>query len=203
MGKCLTVTGNATANHSPVSLATCAGLGSQTWTHRADGSLVNTASGRCLDVPDGNTTPGAVQLQIYDCDGDAAQQWQLPPGPITGPGGLCADIADADPASATPSQLWSCNGSDAQRWSAPGDGTLRTFGKCLDVAHGGTANSTPVQLWDCNGSAAQVWTSRPDGTLFHPSSGRCLDDPNNNRTAGDRLQIYDCNTSAAQKFTLS
>ncbi|MBY8882836.1 ricin-type beta-trefoil lectin domain protein [Actinacidiphila acidipaludis] len=203
LGKCLTVNGNSTADHAPVGIATCAGLGSQTWTHRADGTLVNTASGRCLDVPDGNTTPGAVQVQIYGCDGNAAQLWQLPPGQLAGPGGLCADVADADPASATPVQLWSCNATDAQRWSAPGDGTVRVFGKCLDVAHGATANGTSVQLWDCNGSAAQNWASRADGTLFNPASGRCLDDPDDRQTAGDQLQIYDCNTTAAQRYTLT
>ncbi|WP_069466185.1 ricin-type beta-trefoil lectin domain protein [Actinacidiphila rubida] len=201
LGKCLTATG--TADHAVVGIAGCAGTSAQAWTRRADGSLVNSASGRCLDVPDGNTSPGAVPLQVYACDGTTAQQWRLPPGPITRAGGLCADVADADPASATAVQLWGCNSSDAQRWSAPGDGTLRTFGKCLDVAHGASANGTSVQLWDCNGSAAQSWVSRPDGTLSNSASGRCLDDPDNKNTAGDLLQIYDCNTTSAQQFALT
>ena len=203
LGKCLTVSNGATDNHSPVSISTCAGLGSQTWTHRADGALVNTASGRCLDVPDGNTTPGAVQLQIYDCDSNAAQLWQLPPGQISGPGGLCVDVSNADPASTSAVQLFGCNSSDAQRWSVPGDGTLDVFGKCLDIAHGATADNSLVQLWDCNGSPAQNWVSRPDGTLYNAASGRCLDDPDNKQTAGDQLEIYDCNTTAAQQFTLT
>jgi hypothetical protein len=202
LGACVSASGGGTANGTPVVLAACTGSAAQTWAHRTDGSVLNPASGRCLDVPDGNTTPGAVQLQLYDCNASAAQTWKLPPGPVGGPGGLCADVANADPATATPVQLWSCNASDAQRWSAPGDRTLRTFGKCLDVSGGGTADGTAVQLWDCNGTGAQVWTSRADGTLFNPQSGRCLDDSGNRQQPGDALQIWTCNGSTAQTFRL-
>lgn len=201
-GKCVTVTGAATGNNAQASLAGCTGAGSQTWTHQTNGALVNTGSGRCLDVPGGTTTPGAAQLQIYDCDSGAGQVWKLPPAPLTGPGGLCADITNGDPSTPTPAQLSGCNGTDAQRWVAPGDQTLHVFGKCLDVAAGGTANGTPTQLWDCNGTGAQTWVTRSDGTLFNPQSGRCLDDSGNKQQPGDILQIWDCNGTTAQRFTL-
>ncbi|HEV7963726.1 MAG TPA: ricin-type beta-trefoil lectin domain protein [Actinoplanes sp.] len=185
LGRCLTSAGT---------IATCAG---QTWRHGSDGALIDTATGRCL----GGTT-ASVQVQVSACAGTPAQTWKMPPGPVTGPAGLCADVADADPASGTGVQLWTCNASDAQRWSAPGDRTIRTFGKCLDARNAGTANGTPIQLWDCNGTAAQTWTTRPDGTILNPASNRCLDDTGGKATAGDRLQLYDCNTTAAQRFTL-
>ncbi|GAA3287050.1 ricin-type beta-trefoil lectin domain protein [Dactylosporangium vinaceum] len=193
LGKCVTA-------GAAVTIATCSGAAAQQWSHQSSGALVS--GGQCLDVPNGNTTPGAVQLQTYTCNGSSAQLWKLPPGPVTGPGGLCADVANASPASGTAVQLWGCNNSDAQRWSAPGDQSLRTLGKCLDVVNGGTANGTAVQLWDCNGTASQTWTTRADGTLFNPQSGRCVDDPNNNQKAGDLLRIWDCNTTAAQRFRL-
>lgn len=193
LGKCLTA-------GAGVTISTCSGAAAQQWSHQSNGAL--TSGGQCLDVPNSNTTPGAVQLQVYTCNGSSAQLWKLPPGPVTGPGGLCADVANASPDSGTAVQLYTCNGSDAQRWSAPGDQTLRTLGKCLDVVNGGTANGTAVQLWDCNGTGSQTWTTRADGTLYNPPSGRCLDDPNNNQHAGDILRIWDCNTTAAQKFRL-
>jgi hypothetical protein len=200
LGRCLAATG--AANGAAITTTTCAASAGQQWSLRADGTLRNPASGRCLDVPNSNTTPGATQLQLYDCLHTDGQIWRLPPGPVTGPGGLCADVAGADPSSVTPIQLYTCNGSDAQRWSAPGDGSVRAFGKCLDVANAATANHTAVQLFDCNGTAAQVWTSRDDGTLYNARSGRCLDDTGDTHTAGDLLQIYDCNNSAAQQFRL-
>jgi len=183
LGRCLTAAGTIT---------TCAG---QTWRHGSDGTLVDTATGRCLDA--------AATIVAATCTGAATQVWKLPPGQLAGPAGLCADVANADPASGSPTQLWTCNNSDAQRWSAPGDRTIRTFGKCLDARNAGTANGTAVQLWDCNGSAAQSWTTRADGTILHPASGRCLDDTGGTAKAGDRLQLYDCNNTAAQKFRLS
>jgi hypothetical protein len=200
LSRCLTAGG--TADRALVTIGSCTGAAGQSWTHRADGSLLNPASGRCLDVPDSNTGPGAVQLQLYDCLGTDGQTWKLPPGAVTGPGGLCVDVAGADPASASAAQLYTCNGTDAQRWYEPGDGTVRVFGKCLDVSSGRTANGTPVQLFDCNGSGSQKWTSRSDGTLYNPQSGRCLDDPGNTQQPGDALQIYDCNSGTAQRFRL-
>jgi hypothetical protein len=202
LGKCLQVAGNATGNAALVELAACSRTTGQMWLRQANGALVNPASGRCLDVPLANTAPGAVQLQIWDCNRSAAQSWRLPPGPVIGPGTLCVDVANADPASGTAIQLFGCNQSDAQRWSVPGDSSIRVFGKCLDVVNGGTANGTRVQLWDCNGSDAQQWSVVAPGVLLNTRSGRCLDDPDNQQRAGDLLQISDCNGSAAQQFRI-
>jgi len=202
LGKCLDAANAGTANGTPVQLFDCNGSASQTWVAETNGALLNPQSGRCLDDPNGNTTPGAVQVQLYDCNGSAAQLWKLPPGPINGPGGLCADVAGADPSYATAVQLYTCNQTDAQRWFAPGDSTIRVFGKCLDVRNAGTANGTQVQLFDCNGSGSQTWLSQSNGSLLNPQSGRCLDDPNNDEASGDLLQIYDCNGTVAQQFRL-
>jgi hypothetical protein len=51
--------------------------GAQQWVVGANGSLRNPQSGRCLDVPMGNTADG-TKLQIYDCNGLASQTWNLP-----------------------------------------------------------------------------------------------------------------------------
>ena len=40
-------------------------------------TLVNPASGKCLDDPRFSTTEG-TQLEIYTCTGGLNQQWQLP-----------------------------------------------------------------------------------------------------------------------------
>ncbi len=121
---------------------------------------------------------------------------------ITGPGGRCVDVANANPADGTPIQLYDCNRTNAQQWLRPGDGTLRALDKCMDVAGGGTASGTPVQLWTCNTTGAQQWVSRADGSLFNPQSGRCLDATGGSTANGTRLQIYDCNGTPAQRWTL-
>lgn len=42
-----------------------------------NGSLVNKASGLCLDDPNFNTANG-TQMQIYSCNGGNNQRWWLP-----------------------------------------------------------------------------------------------------------------------------
>src|SRR5205085_1224523 len=98
-----------------VATVSCTGAAGQSWTRHSDGSLTNTSSGQCLQGQ------GAAQAVVAACAGTDAQHWRLPPGPVAGPAGLCADVADADPTSGTPTQLYGCNTSDAQRFSVPGD----------------------------------------------------------------------------------
>lgn len=75
--KCMEISGNATGNFSKVQLYDCNGLGGQQWVARADKSLYNPQSGRCLDDPQANTGNG-TQLQIYDCNGQFTQRWNVP-----------------------------------------------------------------------------------------------------------------------------
>jgi Ricin-type beta-trefoil lectin domain len=76
-GKCLDIIGSgSTANGSLVDLWTCNGGGNQQWVAK-NGTLVNPASGRCLDDPAFSTTNG-TQLDIWDCNGGVNQNWTLP-----------------------------------------------------------------------------------------------------------------------------
>src|SRR6266511_637856 len=65
---------------------------------------------------------------------------------ITGPGGRCVDVANANPADGTPIQLYDCNRTNTQQRLPPGDGTLRALDKCMDVAGGGTASGVPTKF---------------------------------------------------------
>ena len=69
-----------TANGSLMQLWTYGGGSNQQWTPVSLGNgyykLVGVGSGRCLDVPSASTANG-VQLQIYDCNGTAAQAFKL------------------------------------------------------------------------------------------------------------------------------
>ena len=67
LGKCLDASNAGTANGTPIQLYDCNTTGSQNWVAQSNGELINPQSGRCLTVPGGNTTPGAVQLQLQDC----------------------------------------------------------------------------------------------------------------------------------------
>ncbi|MFD7714646.1 ricin-type beta-trefoil lectin domain protein [Streptomyces sp. NPDC059814] len=81
---CLTAEG--TGNGAAVRVRDCAGTGAggavtdqaRQWTYDSSThALVNKASGRCLDVPGGDTTNGTA-LNVWDCGGGANQQWNVP-----------------------------------------------------------------------------------------------------------------------------
>jgi endoglucanase len=74
------VTNVGTANGSLIQLWTYGGGSNQQWTPVSLGNgyfkFVEVGSGRCLDTPAASTANG-VQLQIYDCNGTAAQAFKL------------------------------------------------------------------------------------------------------------------------------
>ncbi|MEY9892474.1 beta-glucosidase [Catenulispora sp. MAP5-51] len=76
LGKCVDVQNGATDNYTLVQLYTCNPSGAQRWVPQPNGALKNPQSGRCLDDPGAVLDP--TQLQIFDCNGTAAQAWRIP-----------------------------------------------------------------------------------------------------------------------------
>ncbi|MFI6786095.1 ThuA domain-containing protein [Nonomuraea sp. NPDC050383] len=117
-------------------------------------------SGRCLDVSGGSPVNGA-QVRIWDCNGQAGQQWtSTSAGELRVYGGKCLDVNGAGTADGSAVIIWDCNGQNNQKWRVNADGTITAVGanKCLDVSGAGTANGTKVQIWSCNGGANQKWS---------------------------------------------
>ncbi|PZG02396.1 ThuA domain-containing protein [Micromonospora deserti] len=115
--------------------------------------------GKCLDVRNAGTGDG-TQIQIYTCNGSAAQTWSVTPNSTVRALGKCLDVSAGGSADGTKIQLWTCNGTGAQNWSAQADGTVRNpqSGKCLDVSGNNSADGTAVHLWTCHSGANQKWT---------------------------------------------
>ena len=120
-------------------------------------TLKGSNSGRCLDVPNGQT---GVQVQIWDCSGNANQTiTQTTAGELRVSGKCLA--ADGDGTTAgTKLVLWACNGKTSQKWWFRLDGSVinRSNGLALDVTNWGTANGSKVELWTGLGTATQQWT---------------------------------------------
>ncbi|WP_216363416.1 ricin-type beta-trefoil lectin domain protein [Subtercola boreus] len=74
---CVETPAGQTANHTLVDAATCTGSTTQIWSKGNSNTIINQATGRCLDLDSGITTNGR-QLQIYDCVGGADQNWNGP-----------------------------------------------------------------------------------------------------------------------------
>ncbi|MEV7991086.1 RICIN domain-containing protein, partial [Streptomyces sp. NPDC086077] len=130
---------------------------------------VEAAKGKCLDVQSGAKTNG-TPVQIYTCNGSAAQQWQFH-GYHDGyalynvNAQKCLDVQSGNSANGTKIQIWTCNGSKAQQWNfdvraAAGLRNAATD-KCLDLNK--FDNGHDAWLWACNGGNPQKYRIVPQG----------------------------------------
>jgi ricin-type beta-trefoil lectin protein len=100
-------------------------------------------------------------VQIYTCNGTAAQQWSVvQAGSTLHVLGKCLDVYAAGTADGTKVDLYDCNGTGSQVFVPQSNGSLYNpqSNKCLDVPGATTQSGTQVQIYDCNGSNAQRWT---------------------------------------------
>ena len=136
----------------------------------ATGAITGLA-GKCVDVAGANSANGTA-VQLYDCNGTGAQNWNVVGNGQIQALGKCLDAASAGTANGTVIQLWDCNGTGAQNWTVSGANDIVNVAsnRCLDVSGNSSANGTRLQLWDCSGGANQKWTA-PGGGGTPPGGG--------------------------------
>ncbi|WP_245966839.1 ricin-type beta-trefoil lectin domain protein [Sphaerisporangium album] len=123
-------------------------------------AIRGTGSGRCLDIT-GASQANGTQAQIWDCNGQANQQWTMTSASeLRVYGNKCLDVNAAGTADGTAVIIWDCNGQNNQKWNFNADGSITAAGanKCLDVSNYGTANGSKVHIWTCHGGTNQNWT---------------------------------------------
>ncbi|MFF0186331.1 RICIN domain-containing protein [Streptomyces sp. NPDC005244] len=123
------------------------------------GAPIKGLAGKCVDVAAAGTANG-TPVQLYDCNGTAAQQWTVGSDGTIRALGKCLDVTNNGTADGTKIQLWDCTGGTGQKWavSAANDIVNPASDKCLDVTGNNSANSTRLQIWTCSGGANQKWT---------------------------------------------
>jgi glucosylceramidase len=183
--------------------ATFAWSGTQSGGGSGTGSTgaITGLAGKCADVAGANSADGTA-VQLYTCNGSAAQQWTVGTDATIRALGKCLDVTSGSTADGARVQLYTCNGSAAQQWTVGTDATIRALGKCLDVTSGSTADGARVQLYTCNGSGAQQWTANAAHDIVNPQAGKCLDVTGNSSADGTPLQLWTCTGSANQKWTV-
>ena len=172
------------------------------------GGIVN----KCIDDT-GNATSNGNKIQIWDCNGAAAQNWTAEADGTVRIGGThCLDVTNGGTANGTKIQLWSCLSGDAnQQWQPTSNGSLVNpqSGKCLDDPGSSTTNGTQLQIFTCNGSPAQLWRlpyALPSGTgtiTSQITTSKCVDDFNGSSSNNNKIDIWNCNgNTAAQTWTV-
>ena len=114
--------------------------------------------GRCVDVQAANAADGTA-VQLFDCNGTAAQRWTRSDAGLLTALGKCLDVTGAGTADGTKVQLFDCNGTGSQVWRPGPNGSLVNpqSGKCLDATGPSSANGTRLQIWSCTGADNQKW----------------------------------------------
>jgi hypothetical protein len=128
--------------------------------------------GKCVDVAGANSANGTA-VQLYTCNGTAAQQWTVEADGSVRALGKCLDVTGASTADGAKVQLYACNGTGAQRWTASAGRLVNpSSGKCLDASGNSSANGTRLQIWACTGGANQAWKLPAGGPSTSPSASR-------------------------------
>nr|WP_255954079.1 lectin [Streptomyces sp. ODS25] len=141
-------------------------------TASADTGTITGLAGKCVDVAAASSANGAA-VQLYDCNGTAAQQWSVNSDGTIRALGKCLDVVDNGTADGAKVQLWDCTGGANQKWNANAahDIVNTQADKCLDVTDGNSANGTRLQIWTCTGASNQKWTAPATGGGSTPGTG--------------------------------
>jgi hypothetical protein len=178
--------------------------------HAAFGPVKLALGGKCLNDT-GNSAANGNPIQIFTCNGGAAQNWEFKPDGNPGGAGVisingkCLDIVHAGIANGSKIDLWPCNsGAKNQQWGLAGFGLVvnPASGKCLDDTGQSTTNGTQVQIFTCTGGPNQTWTLTAS-PVQSGVSGKCLDDTANGTASGTRTEIWTCNGGNSQKWVLA
>jgi Glycosyl hydrolase family 12/Ricin-type beta-trefoil lectin domain len=141
-----------------------AGLATNSYSVNIGGGGTSAASGPitgyeglCVDDR-GASTAEYNPVQVYTCNGTAAQDWTVAAGNTLQALGMCLDVDGGGTANGTTVDLYSCNGTGAQVWVPQSDGELVNpqSGKCLDDTNWG-GSGTQLQIWACGDGANQQW----------------------------------------------
>jgi hypothetical protein len=146
------------------------------------GTVQSLASGKCLDLPGGQTRDGTAAIQ-YDCHGGPNQQWSVEYAGDAGyrivsrMSGKCIGM---DPGATAGGHIVQsqCSSSPDQLWALKRAGNELKFQNlanqlCLDLPGASLDNSVELVAWACNGGVNQTWRhmSAP-GHEEAPASGK-------------------------------
>ena len=194
-GLCLNAENGGTGNLTNLIAYQCSStpLPNEKWIMKQSGTALQAwmiqgvGSGRCVNVPGGNTAD-KTGLVLYTCQNQSNDQWTVSePAPIVGNAGKCVDIG-TDQRRVV---LNTCNGSAQQDWWRNSQGQLvnGSTGQCLNVENGSiTTDGAAVIVYPCSATALsnEIWANTAAGTnantptfqIHVNGNGKCLNVPN-------------------------
>lgn len=132
--KCIDNSGWQNVNGNPIVIWDCemasprANLG-QLWLYNQDPTspyyhhIINVATGKCIDVPGGNTTAGQL-IWLYNCGSGPVQQFTLNGNgsySVDAAPGLCIDVSAGNTTNGNQMEIWTCNNAWPQAFTPGGN----------------------------------------------------------------------------------
>lgn len=164
-----TTAGVFTVKVTATDQATTQGSVSFKWTINSSGpSAIYTGPihlvrmGLCLDDRLNSHSNGAV-AQVWRCNGQPTQVWQVMNNGTIQHNGLCLDAKGFGTKSGTKVQLWACTGGANQKWDASKGFRIRYANPSAanevldDTAFGGSG--TQQEIYTNNGGNNQIWAT--------------------------------------------
>jgi hypothetical protein len=155
---------------------------------------------KCLDDT-GDKSSNGNKIEIWTCNGGAAQNWVYLADGTLEMNGKCLDVVNRSTAANAKLQLWSCTGAANQQWDVDTGAQLRGLasGYCLTDPASSTKNGTQVEITGCGGSALREWTL-PAGPVLSAIPGRCVDDKAST-TSGAPVDAATCTRENPENLT--
>jgi hypothetical protein len=197
-----------TGYDGPSGLGAPAAVEPFTATGKVTGPMYLGTGGMCADDNNNSTANGAL-MQIYNCNGDANQQYTVEADGTIQHGGHCLGL-DNGTTSGTFVWLYQCDGATTQQWRPHGSsGALMNVAAklCLGVDQS-VANHTKMWIYPCNGLATQNWALpyavpvSAGAISSQAAPTQCIDTKNGATSASTLMWIFTCNGSNTQKWTI-
>jgi hypothetical protein len=163
----------------------------------------------CIDDANDSDT-NYNKVQVWDCEGDAAQQWVAQSGGTIMHDTDCLDVHDGGTTSGTLIDLYGCDGSGSQQWIPLGDRELYNPQSGLCINDTSETQGTQLTLGACTDANAEAWDlpySNPTGTgeiTSQIKAGECLDNYLGGTTGANKVDIWTCNGGTdSQEWTVA
>lgn len=223
-GQCFDNKGGQILNGNPIQLSTCVenhNSNNQKWYFDGDYIRLSSHRNKCLDVPSSNTSNG-TNLQLYDCNGTAAQQWIYHELTKTIRSKIntnkCIYPAGGNTSFGTNIQIWDCNlNNPAMQWTlqeaAPNHedivfGTIQhapELDQCMDLYYEMVSNGTHIKTVPCSDlnyeyNTSQIWYVEDKHIKLVDNPAYCLALRNTVAVAGDIVHLWDCKDQANEQW---
>jgi galactose oxidase len=180
--------------------------------------LVVASTGKCLDIADASSTPGASAV-VWRCNLNSNEQWTVQPfngahRVIVQHSGQCLSVAGGSTAAGAQIVQNTCSGANSELWTFPVGASgvqLRNSNSalCASVSAASTADGASVVQSPCSSSSTHFNWSFSSG-LFAPTtplvlqanhSGKCMNVSGNSTSSGANIIQWPCAGTGNERFT--